>query len=87
MSFVADGSSSLSPKNEVSVGITFTIKMVTVMAIPTTRRTGYVMAPLIFRVMESTFSVWSAIWRSARLSFPVRSHASMSDTSASLKHP
>lgn len=54
---VAVGSVSGSQKNEVSVGITFTINTVTHITIPTMRSIGYVMAPLIFRVMESTFSV------------------------------
>ena len=40
MNFVAAGSLSLSPKNPVSTGITFTMRTVTQAAIPTTRRTG-----------------------------------------------
>lgn len=57
ISFVALGRFSGSQKNEVRVGITLTMRIVTQAAIPTTRRAGYVIAPLILRVIESTFSV------------------------------
>ncbi len=54
---VAVGRFDGSQKNPVSVGITLIIKTATQAIIPTIMIIGYVMAPLIFRVMESTFSV------------------------------
>jgi hypothetical protein len=62
---VAVGRLSGSPKNPVSTGITFTMSTVTQRNIPTISIIGYAIAPLIFRVIESIFSVCSAIWRRA----------------------